>query len=233
MRKPVWSFFMVILAVSVVVSSALASEGRDWSPIVQQLRTQPGPELLAELVNQVLARFDESVAAEAVTLLDPQRSVLACLGAGCLDSLLITPPGELTAGQTRNGPSRVYNQGAIVGLLGTFGETLARGLEGFFLLRAHADGSIGLLNTCGEEVMVLPAAHVDQVSVTPIPIPGQGEESVSLPARVLQTRLEIDQPTGSVILASRSPVEILIGESTQDGLFSGVALCGTLPIPNR
>jgi|GEM_PF-6995274 len=221
------------LVVTLVVASGmtlLGQRGIDWAPVVEQLRLQPSPELLAELVQQVLEQFGEGASERIVPLLAPQHTILYCAGTGCLGLVLVTPPNELIAGQTRGGVSRAYNQGEIVGFLGTFGNTIAPDLEGFFLLRSNPDGSVGLLDENGEQVTALGAMHTFRVGVASLPTPRSEEESMLLPERTLEMLLEIEAPTVNVSAESRSPIQISIGTADEEGLFSGVVLCGAIPI---
>lgn len=220
---------VVILLVASGVT-LLGQRGTDWMPIVEQLRLQPNPELLAELVQQVLEQFGEGVSERTVPLLAPQHTILYCAGTGCLGLVLITPPDALVAGQTRAGASRAYNQGEIVGLLGTFGNTIAPDLEGFFLLRSNPDGSVGLLDKDGEQVTALGAVHAFRERVTPVLILDPEEGSVLLSERMLEMTLEIEAPAVNLSAQSRLPIQITIGTVDEEGLFSGVVLCGAIPI---
>jgi hypothetical protein len=221
---------LVVILLVAFGATLLGQRGTDWVPIVEQLRLQPSPELLAELVHQVLEQFGEGVSERIVLLLAPQHTILYCAGTGCLGLVLITPPNVLVAGQTRAGASRAYNQGEIVGLLGTFGNTVAPDLEGFFLLRSNPDGSVGLLDKNGEQVTALGAVHAFRETVAPLLIPDPERGSVLLPERMLETTLEIEGPAANVSAESRSPIQITIGAVDEVGFFSGVALCGAIPI---
>jgi len=202
----------------------LPAAGQDWAPFLEQLREQPDREALTGLVINVLGRFEQDL-----SVLDPSRTILECAGGGCLRPVLLTPPSQLVAGQTRSGPSRSYNDGRIVGLIGGFDGTIARDVEGFFLLRSNPDGSISLLDTAGEEAERLAAAHVDQVSVTPIPIPDPEGDSVLLPSRVLDTRIEIEEPAAHIAGRSRTGTLFSIGSTGETGLFSGIVFSGQIP----
>ncbi len=221
------------LVVTLVVASGMTLLGQrdsDWAPIVEQLRMEPSPELLAELVHQVLEQFGEDVSERISPLLSPQRTILYCAGTGCLGLVLVTPPNELIAGQTRTGASRAYNQGKIVGLLGTFGNTIAPSLEGFFLLCSNPDGSVGLLDENGEQVAALGVVHAFRVEAAALPGLRTEEGSTLLPGRTLEIALEIEAPTVSLSVESRSPIQISIGTTDEKGLFSGVFFCGAIPI---
>lgn len=222
------SLIVILLVASGV--TLLGQRGTDSVSIVEQLRLQPSPELLAELVQQVLEQFGEGVSERIVPLLAPQHTILYCAGTGCLGLVLITPPNALVAGQTRAGASQAYNQGEIVGLLGTFGNTIAPDLEGFFLLRSNPDGSVGLLDKDGEQVTTLGAVHAFRETVPRLLIPDPERGSVLLSERMLETTLEIEAPAANVSAESRSPIQITIGTVDEEGLFSGVVLCGAIPI---
>lgn len=201
---------------------AVGQERIDWTPMLEQLREQPQQEALTELVEEVLGRFEGDT-----SVLDPSRTVLACVGGGCLRPVLITPPERLVAGQTRSGPRRAYNTRGIVGLIGVSGGIIARDLEGLFLLKTNPDGSISLLDVTGGEVARLAAAHIDQVSVTPIPIPDPEGESVLLPARVLETRIEIEAPSARIAGGEAQSSSLFsIGRLDESGLFAGVVFSG-------
>lgn len=220
------------LAVTLVVvpgTTLLGQRGIDWTPILEELRSQPSPETLAELVHQVLEQFGEGVSERVVPLLAPHQTILYCAGTGCLGLVLVTPPNVLVAGQTRTGVSRAYNQGEIVGLLGTFGEMIAPGLEGFFLLVSHLDGSVGLLDENGELVTELSAVHAFRMETAALSARLE-EGSVLLSERMQETTLEIEAPTASLLAESRLPVRIRIGTIEEEGFFSGVVLCGAIPI---
>jgi hypothetical protein len=210
--------------------TSLGGRGVDWSPIVEALRSGPSPELLAELVHQVLERFSGEVTERILPLLDPQQTILYCAGTGCLGLVLVTPPRVLVAGQTRAGVSRAYNQGEILGLLGTFGNTIAPGLEGFFLLTSNLDGSVGVIDENGEEVTVLGAFHAFRVETAAVLDHRFEEGSVLLSGRTSEITVEIEDPIASLVAEERLPVQIRIGTAGEDGLFSGVALCGAIPI---
>ncbi len=218
----------IVALASILVLAGLPILGQErvnWTPFLERLQEQPDQEALTELVIDALARFEQNL-----SVLDPSRTILACAGGGCLRPILLTPPNRLVAGQTRSGPSRSYNVGEIVGLIGGFGGTIARDLEGFFLLRATSDGSIGLLDAAGEEVKTFAAAHVDQVSVTPIPIPDPEGESLLLSSRAFERRIEIESPAPAVVVGgSRAASTFSIGRIDENGLFSGIIFSGDVP----
>jgi len=221
------------LAITLVVSFGISGLGQrqpDWAPIVEELHGQPSGERLAELVHQALDLFAGDAAERLLAVLSPAHTILYCAGTGCLGLVMITPPSELFAGQTPMGASRAYNQDQVVGFIGTFGNTLVPGLEGFFLLRSNPDGSIALLDNAGEQVASLVAAHLLQTGATPLPIPRPEDGSTLLPRQVLEMQIEIDELTVAASAESRSPIEITIGSTGRDGLFSGVILCGAIPI---
>jgi hypothetical protein len=221
-----------LVGVLVVVGgvTSLGQRGADWRPIVEQLRSQPSPELLAELVSQVLERFSAGVSERIVPLLNPQQTILYCAGTGCLGLVLVTPPGELIAGQIRTGTTRAYNQGEIVGLLGTFGNTIAPDVEGFFLLRSNPDGSMGLLDENGEQVTTIGALHTVQMEL-PADLSSRLEKgSLLLPEWTKEETLSIEAPAVDILAESRSAVQIRIGTTDDEGLFTGVVLCGAIPI---
>lgn len=223
----------ISLAMALVVSFGISGLGQretDWRPIVEELRSRPSSEVLAELVHEALKLFAEGASARILSVLAPEHTVLYCAGTGCLGLVLVTPPNELFAGQGKTGASRTYNQGEIVGFIGTFGGTLAPDLEGFFLLRSNPDGSVGLLNKDGEEVATLVAAHVLQVEAARLPIPRPEQGSTRLPERVVEMRIEMEEPIVDVSAESRLPIQIRIGQADPGGLFSGVVLCGAIPI---
>lgn len=223
----------VALVVVLVVSfGAVVSAQRqpNWTPIVQMLREQPTSEGLAELAREAIGLFAGDDAERLLAGLSPEHTILYCAGTGCLGLVLVTPPNELVAGQTEAGASRAYNQGDIVGFVGTFGGTLAPDVEGFFLLQTSPDGSIALVNAAGEQVASLVASHLLQVGATPLPIPRPEDRSTLLSEQALEMVLEIESPTATASAESRSPVAITIGRTDRDGFFSGVALCGAIPI---
>jgi len=221
------------LVAILVVSSGMTLLGQrdsNWGPIAEQLRMQPSLEVLAELVHQVLEQFREAVSERVVLLLDPQQTILYCAGTGCLGLVVVTPPHVLIAGQTRTGVTRAYNQGEIVGLLGTFGNTLAPDLEGFFLLMGNPDGSIGLLDVSGTQVAELSAVHAFREATTTLLDLRLEEGSVLLSERTQEMTLEIEAPTVNLLAESRLPIQIRIGTTEEKGWFSGVVLCGAIPI---
>jgi len=63
-----------------------------------------------------------------------------------------------------------------------------------------------------------------------LPIPRPEDESTLLPEQVMEMALEIEAPEVTVSSETRSPVGITIGRIDRDGFFSGVALCGAIPI---
>ena len=221
------------LAVALIASlgtGAFAQRHPDWAPIVEELHRQPSGDRLTELAHRALDLFTGDAPEQLLSVLSPEHTILYCAGTGCLGLVMITPPGELIAGQTPTGASRAYNQDQIVGFIGTFGSTLVPDVEGFFLLKSNPDGSIALLDYAGEQVASLLAAHLFQTGATPLPIPRPEDGSTLLPERVVEMQLEIDAPIAAAVAQSRSPIEITIGSTDRDGLFSGVVLCGAIPI---
>ena len=218
----------IVLAVVIAIACfPFFGAGRvDWAPMLEQLRERPDQQELTELVHEILSRFEEDT-----TLLNPARTILGCLGGGCLQPVLLTPPSQLVAGRTRSGPSRSYNSGSIVGLIGVFGDTIARGVNGFFLLRTTPEGSIQLIDVAGEEVASLTAIHADQVSVTPIPIPDPERGSQLLPERVLEGPLRVDAPDAWIVVDERAALILTVGHTDQADLFSGIIVLGTSPQP--
>jgi hypothetical protein len=199
----------------------LGAERVDWSPMLEQLRERPNQQELTELVREILSRFEEDT-----TLLDPNRTILGCLGGGCLQPVLLTPPSQLVAGRNRSGAGRSYNAGSIVGLIGVFGDMIGREVNGFFLLKTTREGSVQLIDVTGEVVASLTAIHADQVSVTPIPIPDPERGSQLLPERVLEGTLRVDAPNAWIVVDERAALIFTVGHTDQANLFSGIIMLG-------